>query len=84
MHFEIVANHVLSGTFLHGFFWSQNTKILFSNMIWRAQNPHKQEYTRHKAVKKINYIAQRTGLDFILTCEELALHVKDTRIELLD
>ncbi len=60
--------------------------IASNNLVdaWRASHPHKREYTWHKAVRKINPTAQRARLDFILTCEELAAHVKDTGIELPD
>ena len=60
--------------------------IASNNLVdaWRASHPHKREYTWHKAVCKINPIAQRARLDFILTCEELASHIKGTGIEILD
>ncbi len=49
--------------------------------IWRAKHPHKHEFTWHKAVRKIDPIAQRARLDFILSCEDLVSHVKDCGIE---
>ena len=60
--------------------------IASNNLVdaWRASHPHKREYTWHKAVWKINPIAQRARLDFILTCEELASHIKGTGIEIPD
>merc|ERR1712082_71007 len=62
------------------------TNIATNNLVdaWRASHPHKREYTWHKAVRKINLTAQRASLDFILTCEELAFHIKDTGIEIPD
>ena len=51
--------------------------IASNNLVdaWRAKYTHKREYTWHKAVRKINQIAQKARLDFILTCEELASHI---------
>ena len=57
--------------------------IVANNLVdtWRAKYPHKKEFTWHKAVRKINPIAQRARLDFILADEDLASHVKDCGIE---
>ena len=52
--------------------------------ILRAKFPHKREYTWHRTVRKINPVAQRARLDFILTCEELDTHIKDSGIEIPD
>ena len=52
--------------------------------VWRASHPHKCEYTWRKTVRKTNPTAQRARLDFILTCEELASHIKGTGNEIRD
>ena len=60
--------------------------IVANNLVdvWRAKYPNKKEFTWHKAVKNNNPIAQRAGLDFILTDDDLASHIKDCGIELPD
>ena len=42
--------------------------IVANNLVdtWRAKYPHKKEFTWHKAVRKINPIAQRARQYFIL------------------
>ena len=52
--------------------------------VWRAKFPHKCEYTWQRTVQKLNPVAQRARLDFILTCEELASYIKGSGIEIPD